>query len=136
MRKLVTPSAAPTPAAMKETVEIVAVAWAESMSLHVLGGHWLFTHDLLAEPVAESDIAPVAEPTPMPTTANPKPPQRSHETIGGEVFPSVLAVLVSRGSGVGSGGGEGVEAAVGGARVRPTSPLGPAATSASSRTRV
>src|SRR5271156_4863783 len=66
MKKLVTPSAAPTPAAMNDTVDIVAVVCAESMSPHVEGGQRSLTHALFAEFVDERDIAPVTAPTTTP----------------------------------------------------------------------
>jgi hypothetical protein len=114
MNRLMTASAAPTPAAQKATVETVAVVWAESMSPHEEGGQLLFRQWPFAELVEERDIAPVTAPTPIPAAARPTPPHRSQGTADAAPPPSALG---SEGDDASASGAEGEE---GNARVTDT----------------
>src|ERR1700722_2357129 len=77
VRRPTTPSTAPAPATMNDTVETVAIDLAELMSPYSVGPHSVCCWqpvELLMVFVFDSDSTPVMVPTMTPAPARPKPP--------------------------------------------------------------
>jgi hypothetical protein len=75
-------STTPAPAAENAIVDTVDIVRAESTSFHVEGGHMPFMQPFSALLFELMAMSPVTDPVPMPATASPIPPHRSHMAAG------------------------------------------------------